>query len=108
MPCKAREVFAADSVFANAYASEEEEGGAEMLSQAKRLGAICVREDLAHIAKSKRGERKFFLMGNDDAETIGTLMELSDTFHYKYLKNAEIFLFTKEEYTRSKNGLLIN
>lgn len=87
-------------VFANAYASEEEEGGAEMLSQAKRLGAICVREDLAHIAKSKRGERKFFLMGNDDAETIGTLMELSDTFHYKYLKNAEIFLFTKEEYTQ--------
>jgi len=88
-------------VFTDSYFAKNEEKSSELLSVAKSIGAVCVREDLKHIPKPKYGSRKFFLIDNNEMSNLQTLIDLSDAQNSKYMKNADIYLFSQNDiYTR--------
>lgn len=84
-------------IFADAYVDDESENSAEKLLEAKTLGAICIRDDLAHIKKNRLGMRKFFLIDKSESANLHTLVNLVGDYNRKFLKKAEIFLFTNDD-----------
>lgn len=84
-------------VFTDAYVDDEEEKSAELMLEAKRIGAICVRDDLAHVRKHSRGRKKYFLIDRAKDGNLRTLTTLASGRNSKYLKKAEIYLFTEDD-----------
>ena len=84
-------------IFTDAYVDGGQERSAELMMEAKRIGAICVRDDLAHVKKNKLGRKKLFLIDVIKEANLQTLTVLADTPNSKYLKRAEIYLFTKDD-----------
>ncbi len=84
-------------IFTDAYVDDENEKSAEMMLEAKWIGAICVRDDLSHVKKNKWGSRKFFLIDRVEAGNLHTLADLANERNYPYLKKAEIYLFTNDD-----------
>jgi len=90
---KARPVL----IFTDTHADGEKEKAYELLQEAKQLGAICVRDDLAHARKNRFGLRKFFLIDKNEAGNLHTLTDLAGKRNSRYLKNAEVFFFTNDD-----------
>lgn len=67
---------------------------AEQREEAKRLGAICIQEDLGHIRKNRFGKRSFVLIEEEELANLQALAELTEEDNVSYLKGAEICLFT--------------
>ena len=65
--------------------------------EAKSIGAICIRDDLAHVMKNRFGGRTFFLIDGHESVNLQTLVHLADSANTVYLKNSEIYLFTNED-----------
>lgn len=84
-------------VFTDAYVDDENEKSAEMLLEAKLLGAICIKSDLSHVRKNKLGARKFFLIDRAESGNLRTLADLANTDSSRYLKKAEIYFFTNDD-----------
>lgn len=88
-------------IFTDTYVDREEEKDSEMLLEARALGAVCIRDDLSHITKTRLGKRKFVLIDEPKTATeiknLQTLTNLSDEFNYKYLKGSEIYLFSQDD-----------
>lgn len=84
-------------VFCDAYIDSDDERSTEMLQEAKLIGGICVNDDLSHVKKNKLGARKFFIIDENEPVNLQTLTSLSNIANNKYLKNAEIFLFTTDD-----------
>ncbi|MBQ8145624.1 MAG: hypothetical protein IJ039_02470 [Clostridia bacterium] len=84
-------------IFCDAYIDSDDEKSTEMLQEARIIGAICVNDDIAHVRKNKLGVRKFFIIDENESTNLQTLTSLSGTFNYRYLKDAEIFLFTTDD-----------
>ncbi len=84
-------------IFTDAYVDDEEEKSSERLLEAKMLGAICVRDDLAHVKKNKYGGRKFFLIDRVEGGNLQTLATLTNSYNEDYLRNAEVYLFTNDD-----------
>lgn len=81
-------------VFTDTYTDDENEKSSELLLEARRLGAICISDDVAHIVKNKRGERRFFLIDREEIGNLQLLAKLSDKQNCEYLKGSEVYLFT--------------
>lgn len=64
-------------IFTDSYVDDEDEKEYELLLEAKRCGAICVRDDIVHIVKSKHGVREYYLMDENELTNLQTLIELS-------------------------------
>lgn len=84
-------------IYTDAYVDDEEEKGSELMLEAKSIGAICVRDDLAHVRKNRLGSRKFFLIDEEEEGNLQTLVSLADERNYKSLKRAEIFFFADSD-----------
>ncbi|MBR2860901.1 MAG: hypothetical protein IKB86_03595 [Clostridia bacterium] len=84
-------------VFAHVLPDDSDEKSAELLQQAKLLGAICLKTDLALIKKNRLGKRKFFLINENESENLQLLTRLSDSVNNEYLKKSEIYLFTNDD-----------
>ncbi len=84
-------------VFTDAYFDDEDERSTEKMIQAKSLGTICVRDDLAHVKKNRFGKRKFFLIDQNKTSNLQTLTELATKYNSRYLKNSEIYLFINDD-----------
>lgn len=84
-------------IFTDAYVDEENESSSEMLLEARSIGAICVRDDLCHIVKSKHGLRTFFLIDKNSTGNLETLINLSNHRNNNFLKKAEIYLFINDD-----------
>ena len=84
-------------IYTDAYVDDEEEKGSELLLEAKAIGAICVRDDLAHVRKNRLGSRKFLLIDENEEGNLQTLVSLSDERNYRFLKKAEIFFFADSD-----------
>ena len=84
-------------IFTDVYIDDESENHSELLLEAKLLGAVCVRDDLAHVKKNAWGRRTFFLIDEAEAGNLQALVDLSDERNCKYLSKAEIFLFTSDD-----------
>ncbi len=84
-------------IFTDTYVDDEKEKESELLQEAKKFDAICVRDDLIHVAKVKRGKRAFYLMDENEFGNLQTLMGLVEDENVKFLRNAEIYLFVQSE-----------
>ncbi len=87
-------------VFTDACIDDSEKGN-ELFQGAKALGAVCVKDDLLHIAKSTVGKRIYFLIDEKEIQNLQTLADLSKGKTCRVLKGAEIYLFSENDlYTR--------
>jgi hypothetical protein len=84
-------------IFTDAYGEDNGKKSPELLAEAKRLGAICIREDLGHIRKNCLGRRTFLLMDEQESRNLQTMAELTDPGNAPYLKEAEVCLFTNAD-----------
>lgn len=80
-------------IFTDAYVDNEMEHSFELMLEAKQLGAVCLRDDLAHIRKTKGGKRSYFLMEEDEYANLPALMGLVEDHNVPYMKKAVIYLF---------------
>lgn len=83
-------------IFCDVYADREAEDVSEMMMAAKGMGAICLRDDLAHIAKTSCGQRKFFLIDDTQIDNLKMLTALAEPDNSEYLKDAEVYLFCRD------------
>lgn len=84
-------------IFTDAYINEEKEKESELLLEAKKYGAICIRDDLLHIKKNKRGVTKFFLMDENEFGNLQTLIGLTNEGNLEYIMNSQIYLFVQSD-----------
>ena len=84
-------------IFTDTYVDDEEEKGSELFLEAKRIGAICVRDDLSQIKKSRFGKRKFFLIDEIESNNLQSLAKLANSDNCACLKNSEIYFFTNDD-----------
>lgn len=82
-------------VFADVYTDEEDENGSERLAEAKRMGAICLKDDLLHIKIQDRSPKIFLIDGteNSNLQSLTALLESSD----KKIKKSEIYVFATDK-----------
>ena len=84
-------------IFTDAYIDDKDERSSEIFLEAKSLGFICVRDDLAYIKKNRFGMRQFFLMDEAEQGNLQTLAELANQKNSIYLKKSEIYFFTNDD-----------
>ena len=86
-------------VFTDVFETEEE-NNFELVSEAKRLGAICMRKDIVDISlkRSKNIFRKIYLIGDDEDENINQALTLIDRCRHTPLYNnlkTQIYVFAR-------------
>ncbi len=85
-------------IFADTYVDKEDEREYELLLEAKQYGAICVRDDLAHIPKpALRKKREYYLMDENEFGNLQALANLTEERNLKYIKGAFIYLFVQSD-----------
>ena len=84
-------------IFTDAYIDNDDEKKAELLSEIKALGAICVKDDIAHVKKAKTGERVFLLLDENESSNLQALTDLSEEYNSEYVKKSEIFYLTSSD-----------
>lgn len=84
-------------IFTDTYVDDENEKEYELLLEAKRYGAICIRDDLVHISKNKIGDRNYYLMDENEFSNLQTLMGLLQDNNVRYLADAQIYLFVQSD-----------
>lgn len=84
-------------IFTDTYVDDENEKEYELLLEAKKYGAICVRDDLIHVSKPVLGTRKYYLMDANEFGNMQTLMGLTEDRNVKYIKNSFIYLFVQSD-----------
>ncbi len=91
-------------IFTDVYVDDESEKDSELLLEARRLGGICIKDDLAHIHKTTHGSRKFFLIDENESGNLHTLTALANSYNNLYIQNGEenssnveVYLFTNDD-----------
>ncbi len=84
-------------IITDVYRDNDNESKTEMLLEAKQRGAICVREDLAHVKKARLSKKKFFLMDESETANLEAYINLSDKNNCKYLKRSEVYFFSQND-----------
>lgn len=84
-------------IFTDTYVDDEKEKEYELLLEAKRYGAICVRDDLAHVAKPIFGKCEYYLMDENEMGNLQTLMGLVEDNNIRHIKNSRIYLFVQSD-----------
>ncbi len=84
-------------IFTDAYVDNEREKEYELLLGAKRLGGICLKDDLAHVAKKGLGARKYFLVDENEFCNLQALMGVAKERNLKYIKKSQIYLLVQTD-----------
>ncbi len=82
-------------IFTDTYVSDEKEKEYELLLEARKYGAICLRDDLAHVKKTKHGKCAYFLMDENELGNFQTLMELAEPYNLCFMAGATVYLFVQ-------------
>ena len=84
-------------IFTDTYVDDENEKEYELLQEAKRYGAICIRDDVAHIAKPWFGKREYYLMNENEFENLKTLMALTEKPNVRSLRKSCTYVFVQSD-----------
>ena len=84
-------------IFTDTYIDDETEKEYELLLEAKQYGAICVRDDLAHVVKPLFGKREYYLIDENEFGNLQTLLGLTDENNIRFLKKTNIYLFVQSD-----------
>jgi len=73
-------------VFTDVF-EQNEEGGYELLSEARSLNAICFKKDVSHLdVVSKKGPVEIFLIGENEAENVSQAVRITSYLNRKNTK----------------------
>lgn len=82
------------TIYANAYASEEDEP--ELLERARRQRAVCFRGDVLHLPLRRRGyPLRFLLMDDNESAMLSVALDLAKNYNKR--KNTKIVLYSSSE-----------
>lgn len=84
-------------VFTDTYTDEDDEKSSELYAAAKKLGAICINDDLVYLDIRSYKEKEIFLMDDVEGDNIKTLSELSYPANAAMLRNALIYIFYQDD-----------
>ena len=84
-------------IFTDVYIDDETEKDYELFLEAKRIGAICVRDDLSHVPKRGLGKRSYFLMDQNEFGNLQTLTALSEDRNIPFIRGVKIYLFVQSD-----------
>jgi len=84
-------------VFTDVYTDSDDEKSSELYVKAKKLGAICISDDLTTMNKWCIGPRQYYLIDENETDNLQTLSHLSGDTVFKSLKNSEIYLFSQDD-----------
>ncbi|MBO5701583.1 MAG: hypothetical protein J6S71_04025 [Clostridia bacterium] len=84
-------------IFTDTYVDSENEKEYELLLEAKKYGAICIRDDLSHVVKTRHGKRTYFLMDENEFGNFQTLLGLTDDNNVTFITDSQIFLFVQTD-----------
>lgn len=84
-------------IFTDVYIDDETEKDYELFLEAKRIGAICVRDDLSHVPKRGLGKRSYFLMDQNEFGNLQTLTALSEDRNIPYVQGVKLYLFVQSD-----------
>lgn len=87
-------------VFTDVFERNEEENY-ELVESAKKLGAVCFKEDISKINfgfHSGKKELVFLIMGNDDSENITQSISVINS--YKGKDNIRLYIFSQSEQSK--------
>ena len=84
-------------IFTDTYVDSDNEKRNELLMEVRRVGAICVRDDLAHVRKAGWGKRKYYLIDANEQGNLKTFVNLAEGKNIRYVKKAEIYLFVESD-----------
>ena len=84
-------------IFADAHIDKDNEQDYELLLEAKRLGAICVRDDISHVYNKGFGKHNYYLNDETEFGNLQAFIDLAENTEYKYIKNSKIYLFVQSD-----------
>lgn len=83
-------------LFTDVYDKEEEQN-CELIENAKELGAVCFKNDIATVDfsfHSKNKDLNFFAIGDDQSENISQTLRIFEKF--KYRENTNLYVFATQ------------
>lgn len=84
-------------VFTDVYLDDKNEKSSEFYLTAKKLGAICVKDDIAHLKIKTFKEKEIYLMDENESGNIKHLSEFSSETICESLKNTFIYVFYQDD-----------
>ncbi len=84
-------------IFTDTHIDNENERDYEILSEAKKYGAICLRDDLAHVRKFNGSKSEYYLIDEDEFGNMTALVELCKDENVKHIKDARIYIFVQSD-----------
>ena len=84
-------------IFTDVYVDDENERSSEFYLIAKKLGAVCVKDDIAHLKIKTFKEKEIFLIDENESDNIKHLSELSSEEFENTLKNTFIYIFYQDD-----------
>ncbi len=84
-------------IFTDAYVDVGDERSSELQLKAKAFGAICTKDDIIHVTKSRWGKSSYFLIDENEISNLKTLTHLSDNGIARYLVGSNVYLFCSSE-----------
>lgn len=84
-------------VFTDAYIDCNDEKKGELRAEAKAIGALCIKTDVAHIRKCRLGAKAFFIMDENETGNLETLTALFSESNISAMRKAEVFYLTESD-----------
>lgn len=82
-------------IFTDVHIDDETERDYELITEAKRIGAICLRDDLWNV--SKVSGCSYYLIDDDEFSNLQALSRLAGRSNVRFLRRARIYLFVKSD-----------
>ena len=82
-------------VFTGVHSDSENETDYEFLMEAKRMNAICLRDDIKHVSKVRKSS--YYLMSENEFENLQAFTRLSGRTCKNCLKKSKVYLFVQTD-----------
>ena len=84
-------------VFTDTYLDDESELSSELFIAAKKIGAVCVKDDLGHLNVFSFRKKEIFLMDEVESDNLKTLSAMCENKRNTTIKNAQIYIFYQDD-----------
>ncbi len=84
-------------VFTDTYVDEDSERSNELYQAAKRIGAICLNDDIVHFHVPSCREKWFFLMDENEIDNIHALAAFAAEAKPAHIKGSQVFVFYQND-----------
>lgn len=84
-------------IFTDTYVDEDSERSNELYQAAKRIGAICLNDDIVHFHVPSCREKWFFLMDENEIDNIHALAAFAAEAKPAHIRSSQVFVFYQND-----------